>query len=274
MRAIISAAPHRLPQKRLVSLWPPTQLTVGGVAVLIAMAIWFASSALIDTSRFPTPGDVYSAGVQILTTGYAGGTLLMHTLHSMKLALLGFVFGVACGFPLGLIMGYSRTIEALVNPIFFFIRPIPPLAWIPLAIVWFGLGDSAKIFVIWFSAFVPILINTYTGVRSVDQTLLSAARVYGADRRIIVAEVIIPAAMPLIFGGLRISLQASWMALVAAELVGAFYGLGRVLMIAAQDIYPGMIVVAMACVAVAGMAMTKALGLLERAALPWMKPVQ
>jgi NitT/TauT family transport system permease protein/taurine transport system permease protein len=98
--------------------------------------------------------------------------------------------------------------------------------------------------------------------------------VYGADQRIIVAEVIIPAALPMIFGGLRISLQASWMALVAAELVGAFYGLGRVLMIAAQDIYPGMIVVAMACVAVAGMTMTKVLGLLERAALPWLKPAQ
>jgi NitT/TauT family transport system permease protein/taurine transport system permease protein len=250
------------------------QLTVGGGAVLVALAIWFGTSALIDTTRFPAPRDVYSAGLQLLTTGYAGGTLLMHMLHSMKLALLGFVFGTACGFPLGLVMGYSRTIEALVNPIFFFIRPIPPLAWIPLAIVWFGLGDAAKIFVIWFSAFVPILINTYTGVRSVDPTLLSAARVYGADQRIIVAEVIIPAALPMIFGGLRISLQASWMALVAAELVGAFYGLGRVLMIAAQDIYPGMIVVAMACVAVAGMTMTKVLGLLERAALPWLKPAQ
>lgn len=171
-----------------MSFRPSLQLVVGSGAVMAALAIWFGSSALIDTSRFPTPGDVYAAGLQLLTTGYAGGTLLMHTLHSMKLALLGFVFGVACGFPLGLIMGYARAIEALVNPIFFFIRPIPPLAWIPLAIVWFGLGDSAKIFVIWFSAFVPILINTYTGVRSVDPTLLAAARVYGADRRIILPK--------------------------------------------------------------------------------------
>jgi taurine transport system permease protein len=250
------------------------QVMVGGGAVVVVLGIWFGSSALIDTSRFPTPRDVYSAGLQILTTGYAGGTLLMHTLHSMKLALLGFICGVACGLPLGLIMGYSAKAEALLNPIVLFIKPIPPLAWIPLAIVWFGLGDSAKIFVIWFSAFFPILINTYTGVRSVDQTLLSAARVYGADRYILVCEVIIPAAMPMIFGGLRISLQASWMALVAAELVGAFYGLGRVLMIAGQDIYPGMIVVAMACVAIAGMMMTKALGLVERAMLPWLRPVQ
>jgi taurine transport system permease protein len=274
MSARIPDLSQRTSAWSLSSLWPSMQLTIGGGAVLVAVAIWFGSSALIDTTRFPTPHDVYSAGLQILTTGYAGGTLLMHATQSMKLALLGFLCGVGCGLPLGLVMGYSRKAEALLNPIFFFIKPIPPLAWIPLAIVWFGLGDSAKIFVIWFSAFVPILINTYTGVRSVDQTLLSAARVYGADRHILVREVIVPSALPMIFGGLRISLQASWMALVAAELVGAFYGLGRVLMIAAQDIYPGMIVIAMACVALAGMAMTKALSLLERVALPWLRPVQ
>jgi NitT/TauT family transport system permease protein/taurine transport system permease protein len=149
------------------------------------------------------------------------------------------------------------------------IRPIPPLAWIPLAILWFGLGDTAKIFVIWFAAFVPALINTYTGVREVDGLLVAAARVHGASSWQIVTEIIVPGALPLIFTGLRLALQASWTTLVAAELVGAFFGLGRVLIIAAQDIYPGMIAYAMAWVALLGAAMTGALGLLERRLIPW-----
>ena len=135
-------------------------------------------------------------------------------------------------------MGMSPRVEAFVNPAFLMIRPIPPLAWIPLAILWFGLGDSAKIFVIWFGAFVPALINSYTGARSVDPTLISAARVHGASHRHVVLDVVIPGALPLIFTGLRLALQASWTALVAAELVGAFYGLGKVLMTAARDLYP------------------------------------
>jgi NitT/TauT family transport system permease protein/taurine transport system permease protein len=166
-------------------------------------------------------------------------------------------------------MGWSRRAEALVNPSFLLIRPIPPLAWIPLAIVWFGLGDIAKIFVIWFAAFVPALINSYTGVRTIDPTLIAAARVHGASTRRLLIDVVIPGALPMIFTGLRLSLQASWTTLVAAELVGAFFGLGRVLIIASRDIYPAMIAFAMVWVGIMGATMTVALGWVERAALPW-----
>jgi NitT/TauT family transport system permease protein/taurine transport system permease protein len=246
----------------------------GAVAVAIAIFLWILLSSIIRPVRFPSPEQVVAAGWQVATTGYAGGTLLMHTLYSMKLALMGFAVAVAAAIPLGIAMGISRHLNAIFSPIVSFIRPIPPLAWIPVAIIWFGLGDGAKIFVIWFTAFVPTLINTHTGVRNVDPILIAAARVHGASGYRLIFEVIVPGAMPLIFGGLRISLQASWMALVAAELVGAFFGLGRVLMIAAQDIYPGMIVVAMGCVAAAGALMTKGLIVLERLAMPWIRPIQ
>jgi NitT/TauT family transport system permease protein/taurine transport system permease protein len=163
----------------------------------------------------------------------------------------------------------SRVANAIFGPIVAFIRPIPPLAWIPLAIIWFGLGDGAKIFVIWFTAFVPTLVNTYTGVKNVDPVHVAAARVHGAGALRLMLDVYLPGALPLIFAGLRISLQASWMALVAAELIGAFFGLGRVLMTAAQDIYPAMIVVAMAAVATSGAMMTLVLVRIEKLFLPW-----
>lgn len=246
-----------------------TGIAVGAFAVIIALVLWFALSAVIKPVRFPSPAEFYEALHQITVKGYAGGTLLTHVVYSMRLALMGFAVAVAVAIPIGIAMALDRRCEAIFNPIIAFVRPIPPLAWIPVAIIWFGLGDGAKIFVIWFTAFVPSLINTYVGIRGVDPTLIAASRVHGAKGWRLLIDVLIPGALPMIFGGLRLSLQAAWMALVAAELVGAFFGLGRVLTMAAQDIYPGMIVVGMVCVAVAGALMTKALDVIERRAMPW-----
>jgi NitT/TauT family transport system permease protein/taurine transport system permease protein len=246
---------------------------VGMTAVVVALLAWVLLTTVthsISPGRFPSPGDVWQAAVQITTGGYANATLVAHVWQSSKLVLMGFAVAVATGVPLGLLMGWSRRAEALINPAFLLIRPIPPLAWIPLAILWLGLGDAAKVFVIWFAAFVPALINSYTGVRNIDPTLVEAARVHGASRWQLLREVVLPAASPLVFTGLRLSLQASWTTLVAAELVGALAGLGHVLTQASLDIYPGMILFAMAWVGLLGGLMTKALERLERRVLPWL----
>jgi taurine transport system permease protein len=166
-------------------------------------------------------------------------------------------------------MGWSRNTEAYVNPVFLLIRPIPPLAWIPLAIVWAGLGDAGKVLVIWFSAFVPSVINSYTGVRAIEPYLIEAAATLGATRGRFVREVLVPGALPYVFTGLRLSLQASWTALVAAELIGALSGLGEVLNAAAQDIFAAMVMVAMIFVGLCGAAMSLVLAWLERRAMPW-----
>jgi taurine transport system permease protein len=242
-----------------------------GLLVIVAVA-WGAFTGplgVISPARFPSPADVFSAAHQILTTGYAGGTLFTQVWHSLRLILLGYAVAASTGVSLGLLMGIAPRAERLLNPTFLMLRPIPPLAWIPLAIVWFGLGDASKVFLIWYAAFVPCVINTITGVRGVDKTVLSAARVYGASRWRLVTEVVIPGALPMIFTGLRLSLQSCWTTLVAAELVGAFYGIGRVLMTAAQDFYPGMILFSMACVASLGAVTSLLLSLVERRVLPW-----
>lgn len=249
------------------------RLQVGIAAVAVALLAWCVLTLVthsISPGRFPSPLDVWQAAVQIATTGYANAALASHLWQSSKLVLMGFAVAIATGVPLGLLMGWSRRAEALINPAFLLIRPIPPLAWIPLAILWLGLGDAAKVFVIWFAAFVPALINSYTGVRNIDPTLLEAARVHGASNWQVLREVVIPGSSPLIFTGLRLSLQASWTTLVAAELVGALAGLGHVLTQASLDIYPGMILFAMAWVGLLGGLMTKALDYTERRALPWL----
>ncbi|MCL4183213.1 MAG: ABC transporter permease [Burkholderiaceae bacterium] len=267
----MSDTPAAIVDERKAIPW--RRMTIGVAAVTCAMFAWYAATVtgLVDGGRFPTPIDTWQAAVQISTSpGYAGGTLVQHIVHSLRLVLLGFLVAVATGVPLGLLMGANRRADALIGPVFSMLRPIPPLAWIPLAILWLGLGDLAKIFLIWVSSFTPSVINTYAGVRNVDPTLIEAARVHGADRPgRLLRTVLIPAALPMIFTGLRLSLQTAWMTLVAAELVGAFVGLGKVLDTAALDIKPGMILYAMAWVGILGALMTYGLERVERKALPW-----
>lgn len=248
---------------------------VVGVATLAALAAaWFVFTSvtgMISPGRFPTPGDTFIAARQALTRGYGDATLLVHVVHSLKLVTLGFLCSIAVGVPLGLLMGWSAVAEALLNPVFMLLRPIPPLAWIPLAILWLGLGDAAKIMVIFFAAFVPSVINTQAGVKSIPRPLIEAACMLGTPRWRFVREVLVPGAAPMIFTGLRLSLQASWTTLVAAELVGALAGLGHLLNLAQQDLYPGMILVGMASVAVFGALTTALLATVERRTLTWVR---
>jgi len=242
---------------------------VGTVAAVLAAWWLLTATQVIPPTRFASPGEFWDALRQVALTGYADARLHAHILHSSKLVLLGFAVAIATGVPLGLAMGWSRLIEALANPAFLLIRPIPPLAWIPLAIVWLGLGDAAKVLVIWFAAFVPAVINSYAGVRSIEPHLVEAARSLGVRRWMFAREVLFPGALPLVFTGLRLSLQACWTTLVAGELIGAILGLGHVLYQAGLDLFPAMILVGMVSVAVAGGLMTAALGWLEGRAMPW-----
>lgn len=248
------------------------RVTIGLITILVVCVIWFMLTTgfgVIAPGRFPSPAESWSALKRLAGVGYGGGDLSLHVYNSLRLVVMGFLFAIATGVPLGLLMGWSRRAEALINPIFLIIRPIPPLAWIPLAILWLGLGDAAKIMVIWFAAFVPSVINTFAGVRNIDKPVIEAAYMLGMPKGRFVIEVLLPGASPMIFTGLRLSLQASWTTLVAAELVGAFYGIGRVLNVAQQDLYPGMILTGMVVVAILGWGTTRVLSMAEARALRW-----
>lgn len=261
------ARPPAPVRRRLSLRW-----LVSGASVAVLLLAWYLATGpleLLSAVQLPSPVDAWDALLEIAGEGYADGTLLQHITSSTGLVLYGFAAAALTGVPLGILMGQSRLVEAYVNPVFQIVRPIAPIAWIPLTILWFGLGTSAKVFVIWLAAFAPTVINTYTGVRNIDDTLIQAARVNGAVGRRMLLDVIVPGALPAIFTGLRTSLQACWMVLVAAELVGSFIGLGHVLIIATRDLNSGMIVVAMAAVAGMGMLMSALLAQIERRVMPW-----
>jgi NitT/TauT family transport system permease protein/taurine transport system permease protein len=242
-------------------------ISVAGVLLVwLTLTTW---TGIIEPNRFPNPMEFWVSLKQIALTGYGNGRLHQHVLQSVILVTTSFLVASAAGVTLGLLMGASRRIEAFVNPVFLTLRPIPPLAWIPLAIVWLGLDNSAKVMVIFVAAFVPSVINSYAAVRSIETPILEASAMLGIRRWLHWKEVLIPASLPLIFTGLRLSLQASWTTLVAAELIGALLGLGSILNQAAQDIYPAMILVGMVSVAICGWLMTVLLGVIERRAMPW-----
>lgn len=254
---------------------PPVRraTAIGLLTIAVAVLLWWlvtSVTGLVSPIRFPSPPEFLAALERLAIDGYAGGRLWQHAAHSVRLVLMGFAAAVIVGVPLGFAMGYDRRVEAFANPVFLLLRPIPPLAWIPLAIVWLGLTDGSKILVIFIAAFVPSVINTFTGVRNTRRTLVEAARVHGANRRRLLLEVYLPGSLPLIFTGLKLSMQASWTTLVAAELVGAFLGLGRVLSTAYRDINTAMILVAMVAIAILGALTTKAIGWAERRATPWL----
>ena len=267
-----SPAPPRATDAGAAGRHPAARLASALAVLAVVIALWHLVTAvfgIVSPARFPTPLEVAASLQQIVVEGYSNARWHEHVLRSVLLVTMGFVVASSVGVVLGLAMGASRSVEAFVNPIFLLLRPIPPLAWIPLAIVWLGLGDAAKIMVIFVAAFVPSVINSYTGVRQIDAPIFEASAMLDVKGWRYWREVLIPGALPSIFTGLRLSLQAAWTTLVAAELIGAVAGLGQILNQAAQDIYPGMIAFAMAWVALLGAVMTWALAQFEKRALPW-----
>ena len=169
-----------------------TLAALAGVVLLwhLLTSVW----GVISPVRFPTPVEVAAALQQISVEGYSNARLHEHVVRSVLLVSMGFAVASSMGVALGLAMGASRTVEALVNPVFLLLRPIPPLAWIPLAIVWLGLGDAAKLMVIFVSAFVPSVINSYTGVRQIDRPIFEAAAMLDVKGWRYWREVLVPGA--------------------------------------------------------------------------------
>ena len=181
-----------------------------------------------------------------------GAVLAVHVWTSLQEALYGYILALIIGIPLGLLMGWFVVAEGLARPLFEMIRPIPPVAWIPLAIFWFGIGLSGKVFIIWASGIVPCVINSFVGVRMTNPTLIQMARTFGASDWQIFRHICIPSALPMVFGALQIALAASWTSLVAAELIAADTGLGYLITMGRRLLMPDMIVLGMLLVGLTG----------------------
>ena len=198
----------------------------------------------------------------------ASGELFFHLVASLKREAWAFLFA-ATAIPLGIAMGWWRLVYNQVNPIMEILRPIPPLAWIPLSILWFGIGDAQNEFIIFLGMFFPILINTIVGVKNVDPNLVRAARSLGAPEYKVLSRIVLKGSLPQIITGVRIGLGVGWMALVAAELVGANSGLGFLINDARSMLRTDTIVVGMLTIGLVGLLIDTAIRTLGRKFLPW-----
>jgi NitT/TauT family transport system permease protein/taurine transport system permease protein len=212
----------------------------------------------------PAPSSIAkTAGAMI-----ASGELLYNLLASLRREATAFLFA-ATAIPLGMAMGWWRVVYNQVNPVMEILRPIPPLAWIPLSILWFGLGDEQNEFIIFLGMFFPILVNTIVGVKNIEPNLVRAARSLGAPERKVLWRVVLIGALPQIITGVRIGLGVGWMALVAAELVGANSGLGFLINDARSMLRTDTIAVGMLTIGIIGLVIDTAIRLLSRRLLPW-----
>lgn len=199
----------------------------------------------------------------------AGHTLFGHLWISFRRVIIAFLIAVVIGIPLGILMGFSPLANALVRPIFELFKPMPPISWISLAILWFGISESSKIFIILIGAIVPLIINCYNGIRVVDEELYHVIRMLGGNRRHEIIQVMFPASFPTIFAGLQISLSMAWASVLAAELVGAREGVGFIIVSGMNQSNTAMIFAGMVVIAITAFAISAGLSYLERWVCPW-----
>ena len=196
------------------------------VVIALVVSVWWAVVAETQSAIFPTPWQVVTGALELAQDG----TLWDHIGASLFRVGTGFTLAMLFAIPLGLWMGWVSTAYATLNPIFQMLRPISPIAWIPLAILWFGVGDVSPIFLIFISSVFPMIVQTTAGVHTIERRYLRAAANFGVSRYVLFRRVVIPAVLPQIIVGMRIGIGVAWLVVVAAEMVALRSGLGYMIM--------------------------------------------
>ncbi len=246
-------------------------LLVSCLVAAILLASWeaLAASHLVSTVALPGPLHVLHDFVRTLTVGYGSTTLLGQAEISLFRISAGFVGAVLLGVPVGLAMGGSRFVHAAIDPLLQFLRPVPPLAFIPLLVIWFGIGELSKILLIFFCTLPVVIINTAAGVAAVQSLRLRVAQCFGATRWQLFRHVVLPSVLPDVFTGMRVAIGIAWTCLVAAEMVAASRGLGWMVMQAGNNLQSGLVFVSIISIGVIGYAMDLLIRTCERWAVPW-----
>ena len=264
-------------------------IAVGLVAPVLAIAVWqwVAAMGWVNENVLPSPLQVWhkwvayllplqdfkswhenNAGASWLAWALSG-ELLNDSLGSLYRVVAGFLAGAALALPLGLAMGANRVVHAWFNPLFQLLRPIPPIAYIPLSILWFGLGNPPAIFLIALGAFFPVLMNTIAGVRQVDGIYLRAARNLGARGPTLFLRVILPAAVPYILTGMRIGIGTAFIVVIVSEMIAVNNGLGFRILEAREYFWSDKVIAGMITIGILGLAIDAGMNLLNNYLLRW-----
>jgi len=256
----------------------------GAIVPIIIVALWQASAMLgwVNPQVLPSPLAVVQKWFEYLLplTAYdpaasswiswaLSGELLGDTVGSMYRVVVGFAIGAGLALPLGLLMGSSKRVYAWFNPLMQVLRPIPPIAYIPLAILWFGLGNAPALFLISLGAFFPVLVNTIAGVRQVDGIYIRAARNLGVSQRTMFVRVMLPAAVPYILSGVRIGIGTAFIVVIVSEMIAVSNGLGFRILEAREYFWSDKIIAGMISIGMLGLIIDVGMNKLNNHLLRW-----
>lgn len=246
---------------------PAKRAFLAAVSLGFLLALWslFSAFGILNPALVPSPRSVAQAGLAAIRDG----SLLTNAAASLARVLQGFAVAMLIAIPLGVLMGISRTARGLIDPVIELLRPVPPIAFIPLAIIWFGIGEVSKVMIIAYGAFFPIFVNTMAGFREVERVHIRAAQTLGAGRFDIFKDVVLPSAFPQMVTGARLGMGMAFIVLVAAELVASSEGLGYLINDARFSFRTDQIFVGMITIGLLGLLLNKGLLEAERRLLRW-----
>lgn len=261
----------RGPRPRRGAASPQAAIWIASTLVALVL-VWFLATAvfqLVPERILPSPLAVAERFATLLADPFAGATLIGHAAASLSRWLLGVLFAVLIGVPLGFLLAWIPVVRSIVAPVFELLRYIPPFAWIPIAVLWMGANTSAQALVVFIAAFPAIVINSRLGVSQADPLMLKAARSLGASSMRTLVSVVTPVAASASFTGIRIGFGNGWMALVGAELVVGKQGLGNLILQGQANLSTPTIVVGMISIALVATLFDLVLQRLQRVLFPW-----
>ena len=242
------------------------------LTIAVFLALWeiVVATGIVPTTYLPRPSSLINTFVDKISNAQPeGATLGKSILSSLATSFAGFLTAVVIGVPLGLFMGFYEPVDRFIKPVFEMIRPIPPIAFIPLTIVMLGIGFEAKIFIVTFAAFVPCVMNAYTGVKLTNPTLINVLKTCGATNFQIFTKAAIPSSLQMVFAGISLALSTSWVTLVAAEMLASSSGLGYMIQMGRMLARPDLIVLGMLLIGIIGFLIAMGLVKIEKTFAAW-----
>jgi ABC-type nitrate/sulfonate/bicarbonate transport system permease component len=240
------------------------------ISYTILLTGWYLLATFTGIGKFlPAPGSVIIDFITAFYEPIGTHTLLGHIGWSLSRAAVGFAIGSIFGISLGLVMGWYKIGEAIFKPFFEILRPVPPLAWIPISILWFGIGEESKYFIIFLAAFTAVTLNTYAGVQRTDPVLVGAAKMLGASNRQIFFHVALRSTVPAIFAGLQISLNAGLNGVLAAEMVRSSVGMGWLIIAGSRSFDMSQVFVGLMTIALVGYTLITTMRWIEMRLCRW-----
>jgi taurine transport system permease protein len=244
---------------------------IASITVTLLFLLWLlvSNSGWVKPLFLPTPQAVFGKFIEVSTEGFAGATLMEHTLTSLSRVFGAFTLACLTAIPIGVLMGVSRVARGVFDPPIEFYRPLPPLAYLPMVIIWFGIGEFSKVYLIYLAIFAPMAISARSGVRSVSIEQIHAAYSMGASRLQVIRHVILKSALPEIFTGMRIGIGVGWTTLVAGEMVASTRGLGFMVLNAAEFLASDVVIMGIIVIGLFAFAFDLLMRHLETVLVPW-----